>query len=63
MANAWKIADALHLGTLGLVALAAAGVWAVGCGTAESGDRALPPPVETRELDASQTQRAMPPLD
>ena len=63
MANAWKIADALHLGTLGLVALAAAGVWAVGCGSAESGDSDPPPPVETHELDAAQSQRTLPPLD
>jgi hypothetical protein len=44
-------------------ALLALGLAAAGCGPAAPDDSESPPPVETRELDASQTQRTMQPLD
>jgi hypothetical protein len=67
-ATTWRNSRALLLadfGATGLraMALGCLGLAAAGCGPAGSHDSAPPPPVETRELDASQTQRTMQPLD
>lgn len=53
----------LRLAALGTFALVTLGLAAAGCGSAGPEDSGAPPPVETRELDASQTQRTMQPLD
>jgi hypothetical protein len=62
MANALTIPANCRAQALGILALAALGLCIAGCGSAESGESA-PPPVETRDLDASQSQRTLPPLD
>lgn len=63
MANVPNISGAFRLAAFGVVPLAALGLWAAGCGSAGSADSRAPPPVETRELDVSQMQRTMEPLD